>query len=194
MQTTLLRSSQFYKRLCPPSEVRKAIMTIHVVYSLPIVMLHATHFAVLAAFSSSFLFFLETLNLLSGVGGFGMMPACPRSRSTVEDGWAPTDSQYLDSKIRLMFTVSIRTGIWLDVCLHCIIIGLEWAKTISHLLKLFPLHLLQGFTVWLVLCILGGHLIRPRCTGNVTPLKGIARSFEGQASSLIALTGPRICS
>lgn len=33
-----------------------------------------------------------------GGGGFGMTPAWPSSRPTVNDGCAPTDSQYLHSK------------------------------------------------------------------------------------------------
>ena len=28
-------------------------------------------------------------------GGAGMTPACPKSRATVSEGWAPTDIQYL---------------------------------------------------------------------------------------------------
>ena len=31
-------------------------------------------------------------------GGGGMTPACPKSRPTVSDGWAPTDIQYLQER------------------------------------------------------------------------------------------------
>lgn len=48
-----------------------------------------------AAFALSFASFFEILSFVSGLGGWGMIPAWPSSLPTVEEGCAPTDSQYL---------------------------------------------------------------------------------------------------